>query len=109
MTDCVAWVGGYDFTTDSNSITIDVGVDEQDSTTFGQSGWKGRVGGLKTVSTDLKGLWQSATSLAPDPQAFADLGVSDLGQTYAIASTEGSVAYFYQGLGLSYDLFGAVG
>ena len=109
LTDCVAWVGGYDFTTDSNAITIDVGVDDQDSTTFGQAGWKGRTGGLKSVSTDLKGLWQSATLLAPDPQAFTDLGVADLGQTYAIASTEGSTAYFYQGLQLSYDLFGAVG
>lgn len=109
LTDCVAWVGGYDFTTDTNSLTVDLSVDEQDSTTFGNSGWKGRVGGLKDVSTDLKGLWQSATLLAPDPQAFTDLGLADLAQTYAIASTEGSVAYFYQGLELSYDLFGSVG
>jgi hypothetical protein len=109
LTDCIAWVGGYDFTTDSNSLTLDVSVEDKDSTVFGQSGWKSRVGGLKDVTSDLKGLWQSATLLAPDPQAFANLGVADMGQTYAATSTEGSVAYFYQGLQPSYDLFGAVG
>lgn len=109
LTDCIAWVGGYDFTSDSNALTLDMGVDEQDATVFGSGGWKARAGGLKDVTSDLKGLWQSATLLAPDPQAFTDLGLADLGQTYAATSTEGSVAYFYQGLELSYDLFGSVG
>lgn len=109
MTDCIAWVGGYDFTSDSNALTLDVGVDEQDSTVFGQGGWKSRIGGLKETTSDLKGLWQSATLLAPDPQIFTSLGVADTGHTFAITSTEGSVAYFYQGVPLSYDLFGSVG
>lgn len=109
LTDCIAWIGGYDFTTDSNGLTLNIDVDEQDSTVFGQGGWKSRIGGLRDVAADLKGLWQSATLLAPDPQAFNDLGVADLGQTYAATSPEGSTAYFFQGLELSYDLFGSVG
>lgn len=109
LTDCIAWVGGYDFTTDTNTLALNVEVDDQDSTTFGNSGWKGHAAGLKSVSSDLSGLWQSATLLAPDPQAMANLGVADLAQTYAATSTEGSVAYFYQGLELSYNLFGSVG
>ena len=109
LTDATCWVAGYDFTTDLNQITLGATVDEQDSTTFGSGGYRSRVGGLKDVTAQLAGFWQSATAAAPDPQAFPDLGVADRVSTFAPTSTEGSVAYTAQLGKFAYDMFGAVG
>lgn len=109
LTDATCWVAGYDFTTDLNQITLGATVDEQDNTTFGSGGYRSRIGGLKDVSAQVAGFWQSATSPAPDPQAFPDLGVVDRVSTFAPTSTEGSVAYTAQLGKFTYDMFGAVG
>lgn len=43
------------FTTFSKKVTLDVEVEDLDSTAFGGSGWKSRIGGLKdgSISIDL--------------------------------------------------------
>lgn len=109
LTDATCWVAGYDFTTDLNQITLNAAVAEQDNTTFGSGGYRSRIGGLKDVTAQVAGFWQSATSAAPDPQAFPDLGVADRVCTFAPTSTEGSVAYTAQVGKFGYQLFGSVG
>jgi hypothetical protein len=109
LTDCVAWIDSHDFTTDLNTVNVDASVDDQETTTFGGSGYKTRIGGLRNVESALKGNWQSAASDAVDPNAFADLGVVDRVATFAPTSTAGSVAYFYQAANLTYNVFGGVG
>lgn len=109
LTDCTCWVGGYDFTTDSNQIGISIGVEDLESTTFGSGGYRSRVGGLKTVESSLSGFWQSAATDAVDPQAFTNLGTADRSCTVAPDDAETTPAYLYQAGFFSYNMFGEVG
>lgn len=109
LTDATCWVGGYDFTGDTNQLTVNISAEELDSTTFGSGGYRSRQAGLRTVSATLNGFWSSATSAAPDPQMFPDLGVADRVVTAGPDDAEGSVAYFFQAGKFSADMFGAVG
>lgn len=109
LTDCVTWIDSHDFTTDLNSVNLDASVDDQETTTFGNAGFKTRTGGLRNVESALKGYWQSAASDAVDPNAFADLGQVDKVATIAATSTAGSIAYLFHGVNLTYNVFGGVG
>lgn len=102
------WVGGHDFTCDTNSIALSVEVDEQDNTTFCSRGWRSRTGGLRSVSADLEGFWQAGSD-AVDPHTFSTLAVAGLPVTISPTETEGSVAYMFQGGKFSYEMFGSVG
>lgn len=109
LKDVRTFVGGYDFTTDLNSITLGASVEDKDNTTFGTGGYRSRVGGLRDVSADLAGFWQSAETDAVDPQAFGNLGVSDRAVTVTPLGTEGDVAYMFRGGKFTYEMFGEVG
>lgn len=107
--DATTWVNGYDFTTDLNQVSLTATAEELDNTAFGSGGYRSRIGGLKTVSAQLAGFWQSAASAAVDPQAFPDLGVADRVVTIAPDDAETTTAYFFQGGKFSYDMFGQIG
>ena len=109
MTDVTTYVGGYDFTTDLNKVTVKAEVDDLDATTFGGGGYKARLGGLRDVMADLGGFWQSAISAAVDPQIFSELGTADRPVTVMPTPTEASVAYMFLGAKFSYEMFGQVG
>lgn len=108
LTDAFAYVGGHDFTTDSNRLQATMDAAALDSTTFGGDGWTQLVGGLKSVTFDMAGLWQSAASDAVDPDAFAGLGASRV-ITFGPEDVEGSTAYIWQALTTTYSLGGSVG
>lgn len=109
MNDCTAYVGGYDFTTDVNKISVKADVEDKDATTFGNNGWKARRGGLREVSLDLEGYWQSDTADAVDPEAHTYLGVAHRAVTVSQTGQDGDTAYFFQGGSFNYELFGSVG
>lgn len=109
LTDATCWVGGYDFTGDLNQITLNASVNELDVTTFGSGGYRSRIGGLRDVSAQVAGFWSSATSAAPDPQVFPNLGVADRVMTVAPDDAEGSVAYLCQVGKFSTQMFGQIG
>lgn len=109
LADATAWVNGYDFTGDTNQISVSATVDELDATPFGAGGFRVRRGGLRSVSAQLAGFWQSALSGAVDPEAFPDLGVADRVVTIAPDLAEGSTAYLFQAGKFSYQAFGSVG
>lgn len=104
--DATNHVHGYDFTGDSNKVTLKPSVDGQDSTVFGTGGYRSRKGGLRTVEYSIDGYWDSA----PDAQGFADLGVVDRAVTVcASGSVETSIAYLFQAGQFDYEAYGNVG
>lgn len=109
LTDCTTWCAGYDFTTDLNSVSLSLEVDEQDSTTFGGNGYRSRLAGLKNVDCQLDGFWQSGTTDAVDPQAFTQLGTTDQVVTMSPTGAAASTAYMFQGAKFGYEMFGSVG
>lgn len=109
LQDVTTWVAGYDFTTDLNQLSINASVDDLDNTVFGLGGYRRRIGGLRNVETSYSGFWQSATTDAPDPQAFSQLGTADQAITIANDDAEGSTAFMFQGGKFSYNMFGQIG
>lgn len=109
MTDCTVYAGGYDFTGDTNKISLKADVDDKETTVYGQRS-KTRVGGLKDVMFEHSGFWQSAASSgAVDPEAFSNLGVADRVVTVSPTGAVGETAYFFQGGIFNYELFGQIG
>lgn len=109
LVDATTWVHGYDMTTDLNQISINAEVEDQENTTFGSGGFRSRVGGLRSVSADLAGYWQSAVGPAIDSEAFNALGQRDRVVTMAYDDAEDVPAYFFQAGEFSYDMFGSIG
>ncbi|MGI5493882.1 hypothetical protein [Microtetraspora malaysiensis] len=110
LTDCTVFIGGYDFTGDSNKVSLKTDVEDKETTVFGSGGWKSRTGGLKDVSFDTEGYWQSAAAgPAVDPEAFSSLGVADRVATVTPTGIAGETAYFFQGGTFGYEMFGQVG
>ncbi|WP_435111874.1 hypothetical protein [Nocardiopsis synnemataformans] len=105
LLDATVWVGGYDFTGHSNSVSLTTEVEELDVTPFGAGGWRKRIGGLRSASSETAGFWEAA----PDEQMFTNLSQTGLAATFSPTGDEGGVAYFYQGAEFSYEAFGAVG
>lgn len=109
LTDVGTWVAGYDFTCDSNSVSLSIEVDDQENTTFCTNGWRSRVGGLREVSADLEGYWQAGTGQV-DAETFNTLGTGGEPVTMApTISVAGSTAYMFQGGKFSYEMFGDIG
>lgn len=109
FTDATIWVGGYDFTTDANEVTLDLAAEELDATTFGLNGYRARKGGLRNTEAMVKGFWDSATSAAPDPQIAPNLGTADAVVTVAADDAAASVAYMVQLGRFGYTAFGEIG
>lgn len=109
LTDATIWVDGYDFTSQSNSLTLAQSAQELDVTTFGSGGWRQRIAGLKDVDFQLGGFWESAASAAVDPQIATVLGTADKVFTVAPDDAEGTTAYLFRAGHFSYDILGQVG
>lgn len=109
LTDVGTWVAGYDFTCDTNSASLSIEVDDQETTTFCTNGWRSRTGGLREVSADLEGFWQAGADQV-DSEVFNSLGVKNEAVTMApTIGTAGSTAFMYQGGKFSYEMFGDIG
>jgi hypothetical protein len=103
--DATVWIGGFDFTADSNQVSLQLSTTELDNTCFGQT-HRSRIAGLRNTAMTANGNWYSATADAPDPHLFANLGTKDRVYTIADDSAETSVAYMFQGIQPNYELFG---
>lgn len=105
FTDATVWIGGFDFTADTNQVGLQLSTTELDDTCFGQT-HRSRIAGLRNTAMTAAGYWYSATAAAPDPHLYANLATKDRVYTIAPTATEGSVAYMFQGIQSSYELFG---
>lgn len=103
------WVGGHDFTGDSNKLLLSAESDALDATTFASAGWKEFIGGLKKVESSLAGFWSSATSDSVDSEAFANLGTGGEVFTASPTGTALDAAYMYQATKLKYEIGDEVG
>lgn len=103
--DATVWIGGFDFTSDTNQVGLQLSTTELDNTCFGQT-HRSRIGGLRNTAITAAGNWYSDTAAAPDPNLYAALGTKDRVFTIAPESEEVSTAYMAQGLTSQYDLFG---
>lgn len=105
--DHATWLGGYNYTADTNQTTLDIAYDELDVPRHGNRG-KERIAGRESVEGGVEGIWYSAASAAPDPQAWAGQGLV-VPCTQSVAGAEGDVAYMWQPRQFSYELFGKGG
>lgn len=108
LTNATTYVAGYDFTGDSNELSLSIEMDEQDTTVFGSS-FRSRVGGVRDASLSLSGFWQSDTTDAVDPQIFSTQTTMDHVVTVSPTGTAAEAAYIMQGGKFGYDLLGAHG
>lgn len=105
----VVYVGGHDFTGDTNKGSFSAEAEVLDSTTFGSEGWKEGKGGFKSFEASIEGLWSSDTSDAVDPEVFPRLGIPDEVATVGPPGDEGGPCYLCLASKLKYSLFGEVG
>lgn len=104
MTNATIWIAGFDFSSQSNKLSLKASAQELDTTTFGQT-YVNRIGGLRSVQMGMEGFW---TSL-PDAAQFAQLGTPNQAVTVSGAGLEQTVGYAFLGDQFTYDQFGKVG
>lgn len=109
LTNAFCYVAGHDFTGDSNQLSLAAEGQQLDRTTFRSAGWREFTIGLRSSMLNLSGFWQSATTDAVDPEAFAALGSTGRVVTIADVETEALTAYMVQSMEPSYQLFGPIG
>jgi hypothetical protein len=110
MVNAFAYVGGFDFTTDLNSIQLQLDADAQDATTFRSGGSKAYVGGLRSTAFDMAGFYEvAAVGGSPDTDSFPDLGIANRVFTTGDVETETNTAYMFQAGKFSTTLFGQLG
>jgi hypothetical protein len=109
LTDAAVWLGGYDWSAQSNHLTLGAEVQDADATTFGSGGYRARKGTLRKLDGELRGLWESAASAAPDPEAFSNLGVRDRVLTASHNGVETVPAYLSRQMHGAYEQFDEIG
>lgn len=107
--DSLIYIGGHDFTGDTNKGNLAGEAAALPATTFASGGDEEVKGGQKKFEASFEGYWESAETDAVDPEAFEALGVT--GQIVAVTPTgvQGGPCYFGQASKLKYNLFGSVG
>lgn len=108
LTNVFSYVGGHDFTADSNQANLQMEATQLDATTFRSKGWMEYKGGLKSSTFDLSGHWQSAAEDAVDPEAFNNLGTRNRTHTMGPVETETGVAYMWRAGFFQYQLLGSI-
>lgn len=101
------WLGGFDYTGHTNETSLDIALDELDVPRFGNSG-RERIAGREAVEAMVRGIWDSDTAAAPDPEAWAARGTV-VPCTQSVSGAEGDVAYMWLPLHRRYQLGGEGG
>lgn len=110
LTNAKILVGQADLSGYSNKIEIDTEVDELDATTFGSSGFRSIVGGLRKVDAKVAGFFESGGAGYPDDRLFTDLGVNAVPMSVTPSGgTVADIAYFTKVVRPTYSLGGDVG
>lgn len=110
LTNAKILAGQADLSGWSNNVELSAEVEELDATTFGSSGFKSVVGGLKAVTIKVGGFWEAFNATYPDDRLFADLGVAAVPMTITpTGATVGDPSYFTRVMRPSYKLGDKVG
>lgn len=110
LTNAKILAGQADLSGFSNMVEISSEVEELDSTVFGSSGYRSKVGGLTQVSIKIGGFFESTDGGYPDDRLFTDLGVAAVPMSITHAgATVADTAYFTKVLRPSYSFGAQVG
>lgn len=105
LVNATPYIAGYDFTADSNKIQIAASVADLKTTTFANTGWESRTGGLKDFTAHGEGLWSGPQ----DAESFPALGTVDQVMTVSPTGVATSVTYMGQVAKLQYATFDQIG
>lgn len=88
MLDCVFILNSVNLSTFTTSLSIEIEVDDQETTAFGGNGWRSKIGGLKeyTISVDF---FQDFASGAVDATVWPLVGTTT---TWSAKATSGATA-----------------
>ena len=107
FTDGKLFMGGYDLSSNTSSVTLDVTSEEQDVTTINSGGFISRIGGLKDSSLAVDGFFEAGAN-KPDALLGASVG-NELITTVVPDAGVCNTAYFLKSRLFSYNIFGTVG
>lgn len=107
LTDATVFLDELDATCTTNQVTLNVGADVKDVTTFCDDGWRAMLGGLKTVDFTYSGFGDFA-STGTDAFDFANLG-SSVVHTVTPDGADLSVSYSFPGIKSSYRQSAQIG
>ncbi len=94
-------VGGLELATHGKNVTLATEVAPLDSTAINTTGWMSFIGGLKSSKVDMS-LMQDVTAGSVDSTVFDLLGDADTPHSICTLSADGSTAYLFRGIPLSY-------
>lgn len=104
----VTYAGGYDFTADTNQVSLQMEAEAKPATTFGSNGWTELLAGLKNTTLEMSGLWEAGSG-AVDPEGFSQFGGTEQVHMLAPAGAETSIVYGWRAARFNYTLGGEIG
>lgn len=109
LSDQQAYFDGFKISNSLNSMSVDHTADAPDVTTFGSTGNREFVGGLKSVGFSMQGFYNGIETL--DAALHSAIGTVDIPLTFFPENTSaiGDLAYLMQVLQAQYTINGGIG
>jgi len=95
-------VGGLELAGHGKDVNLATEVNPLDATSYASQGWTELIGGNKSATINL-GLMQDMAAGSVDDTAWSLLGVADIPHSLCTPSADGSLAYLWRGIPLSYS------
>ena len=102
-----AFIGGYDLSSHTTAMNLEITADELDATTINSGGFKSKLGGTKDSTFSLDGFYEAGAN-KPDALLGTSIG-NELIVTAVPDAGIGNTAYFMKSSLFSYSMFGTVG
>jgi hypothetical protein len=96
-------VGQLELACHGKNVDLSTEVEPLDTTALCTTGWTTVVGGLKSGSVDMELMADFADGLN-DEQLWSYLGANDTAHSIVTNSADGSIAYLFKGIPLSYKI-----
>lgn len=105
LKDATTWIHGFDYTSKTNSVTVNAEGEDLDVTTFGGNGFRQRIMGLREVTSEHGGFWDGPV----DDAMWEGFGKTNRVVTVTPTGVAGAPAYMYQAGQFNYEFGGSVG
>lgn len=107
LTDGRLFMDGYDFSSHTQSMTLDLSADEVDVTPINSGGFRSRIAGLQDASLTANGFFEAGVG-KPDALSGISAG-SEIISTISATSSAGDIAYILKSRQFSYQIGGSIG
>lgn len=108
LTDVKLYIGGKDLSGDTNAGTLSYEAEALDATTFGSGGTREWVGGLKSYSLEMSGLFSAGTNEV-DPVLFSAIGSSGAMTVCPTTGADGEPGFIFEEVLFNYAPGASVG